>query len=123
MLTVRAMEGRIPVVGAARGHLEVPVRPVPVVEMSQKETASGVTLAPDRLHNSLGKPGVLVCYEPPADEHSWFTQCGNSTSLKTIPRRSSTIVRLFALWRVARMLLGAGAERGCVTRGTGRRKG
>jgi hypothetical protein len=121
MLTVRAKEGRISVVGAARGHLEVPVRPVPVVEVSQKETASGVTL--DRSLNSLGKPGVLLCYEPPAEEHPWFTQCGDSTSLKTIPRRSSTIVRLYALWRVARTLLGAGAERGRATRGTGRRKG
>lgn len=70
---------------------------------------------------SLGKPGVLLCYEPPADEHSWFAQREDGTSSETIARRSSTIVRLCAPRRVPRTLLGAGAERDCVTRGTGRR--
>lgn len=87
-----------------------------MVEVGPKEKASGVTL--DRVIDSLGKRGVLLCYEPPAEEHSSFTQCGDGTSSETIPRRSSTIVRLRI---VAKTLLGAGAERGCVTRGTGRR--
>ncbi|HWS81877.1 MAG TPA: hypothetical protein VN178_12720 [Rubrobacter sp.] len=57
----------------------VPVRGAPVVEVSQKDTASGVTLTLDRVNDSPGKPEAIVCYEAPDDEHSWFISGGEGT--------------------------------------------
>jgi hypothetical protein len=60
---------------------EIPVRPVPVVEVDQKETVSGVTLTLDRVINSLGRPQAVFCYEAPDDEHSWTLYGGKGTYL------------------------------------------
>jgi hypothetical protein len=49
---------------------------------------------------------VLVVYEPPAEEHSWFLQCRDGISSETIPRRRSTFVRLCTLRIVATTLPG-----------------
>jgi hypothetical protein len=60
---------------------EIPVRPVPVVEVDQKETVSGVTLTLDRVINSLGRPQAVFCYDAPDDEHSWTLYGGKGTYL------------------------------------------
>jgi len=62
-------------------EFEVPVRPVPVVEVDQKVTAKGVTLKLERVMNSIGRPQAVICYEPPDDEHSWFLHGGKGTYL------------------------------------------
>jgi hypothetical protein len=61
---------------------EIPVRPDPVVGEGQKE-AKGVTPTLDRVIDSAEKPGVAVCYDPPADERSRFLQCGEGTNWAT----------------------------------------
>jgi hypothetical protein len=60
-------------------EFEVPVRPVPVVEIDQKVTAKGVTLTLEQVMNSLGRPRAVICYEPPDAEHHWFLHGGNGT--------------------------------------------
>jgi len=60
-------------------EFEVPVRPVPVVEVGQEVTAEGVTLRLERVMNSLGRPRAVICYEPPDDERSWFLHGGKGT--------------------------------------------
>ncbi len=50
---------------------ELPVRPVPVVEVGQRETAAGVTMTLERVLNSPGKPQAVVCFEPPDDDYEW----------------------------------------------------
>ena len=50
---------------------EVPVRPVPVVEVGQEETAGGITMTLERVLNSPGKPQAVVCFEPPDDGYEW----------------------------------------------------
>ncbi len=50
---------------------EIPVRPVPVVEVGQRETAAGVTMTLERVLNSPGKPQAVVCFEPPDDDYEW----------------------------------------------------
>ncbi len=62
-------------------EFEVPVRPVPVVEVDQKVTAEGVTLTLERVMNSLGRPRAVFCYEPPDDERHWFLHGGKGTYL------------------------------------------
>ena len=62
-------------------EFEVPVRPVPVVEVGQEATAEGVTLTLERVMNSLGRPRAVICYEPPDDERSWFLHGGKGTYL------------------------------------------
>jgi hypothetical protein len=51
---------------------EVPVRPAPVVEVSQKDTANGITLTLERVTNSPGRPQAVICFEPPDDVRGWF---------------------------------------------------
>jgi len=60
---------------------EIPVRPVPVVELDQKVTAEGVALTLERVMNSLGRPQAVICYEAPDDEHSWTLHGGEGTYL------------------------------------------
>ncbi len=60
---------------------EIPVRPVPVVEVNEKDTAKGITLTLERVINSPGKPQAVICYEPPDDEHSWYLHGGKGTYL------------------------------------------
>ena len=50
---------------------EVPVLPVPVIEMHQKVEADGVTLILDRIENSPGKPEAVICFDPPDDGRMW----------------------------------------------------
>jgi hypothetical protein len=61
-------------------EFDIPVRPVPVIEVGQKETVSGVTLTLDRVINSLGVDQAVFCYEAPDDEHSWFLKGGKGTT-------------------------------------------
>lgn len=49
---------------------QIPVRGAPIVEVGEKETASGVTLTLDRVIDSPGKPEAFVCYEAPDDKHT-----------------------------------------------------
>ncbi len=58
---------------------QIPVRDASVVEVDQKETASGVTLTLDRVINSPGKPEAIVCYEAPDNEHTWAISGGEGT--------------------------------------------
>ena len=58
-------------IGPIAFDFEVPVRPVPVVEVGQKETVGGVTLNLERVLNSPGKPQAIVCFEPPNDDYEW----------------------------------------------------
>jgi hypothetical protein len=60
-------------------EFEIPVRPVPVVEVDQEVTAEGVTLTLERVMNSVGRPRAVFCYEPPDDERSWFLHGGKGT--------------------------------------------
>ena len=62
-------------------EFEIPVRPVPVVEVNQQVTASGVTLKLERVMNSVGRPRAVICYEPPDDKHHWFLHGGKGTYL------------------------------------------
>lgn len=50
---------------------EVPVLPVPVIEMDQKVEANGVSLTLDRIENSPGKPEAVICFDPPNDGRVW----------------------------------------------------
>lgn len=50
---------------------EVPVRPVPVVQVGQKETVEGITLTLERVLNSPGRPQGIVCFDPPDDDYLW----------------------------------------------------
>ncbi len=61
-------------------EFDISVRPVPVIEVGQKETVSGVTLTLDRVINSLGVDQAVFCYEAPDDEHSWFLKGGKGTT-------------------------------------------
>ena len=69
-------------VGPFAFDLEVPVRPVPVVEVGQKETAGGVTLTLERVLNSPGKPQAIVCLEPTNDDYEWRPSTAQ-TGIKT----------------------------------------
>ena len=60
-------------------EFEIPVRPVPVVEVDQKVTAEGVTLTLERVLNSPGRPQAVICYEPPDEGHSWTLYGGEGT--------------------------------------------
>jgi hypothetical protein len=50
---------------------ELPVRPAPTIELSQRVEAKGVTLTLERVVDSPLLPQAVVCFEPPDDEHSW----------------------------------------------------
>ena len=58
---------------------QIPVRGAPVVEVGEKDTASGVTLTLDRVIDSPGKSEAFVCYEAPDDEHTWSISGGEGT--------------------------------------------
>ena len=49
---------------------------VHVVDVNKKATAKGVTLGLDRVIDSPGRPRAVICYEPPDDEHYWFSYGG-----------------------------------------------
>ena len=52
-------------------EFEIPVRPVPTVEVDQKVRTNGLTLTLERIENSPGRPQAIICFEPPDDEHVW----------------------------------------------------
>jgi hypothetical protein len=60
---------------------DVPVHAVRVVDVNRKATAKGVTLRLDRVIDSPGRPRAVVCYQPPDDEHVWFSYGGAGTFL------------------------------------------
>jgi hypothetical protein len=61
-------------------EFEVPVHAVSVVDVNrEKATAKGVTLRLDRVIDSPGRPRAVICYEPPDDEHYWFSYGGAGT--------------------------------------------
>ena len=47
------------------------MRPVPVVEIGQRETVEGITMTLERVLNSPGKPQAVVCFEPPNRDYWW----------------------------------------------------
>jgi hypothetical protein len=53
-------------------EFEVPVRPAPVVEVNERDTAGGITLTLERVSNSPGRPQGVFCFAPPDNEHDWF---------------------------------------------------
>ena len=52
-------------------EFEIPVRPIPVVDVGQEVTTRGVTLTLERVLNSPGRPQAIVCFDPPDDDHLW----------------------------------------------------
>jgi len=62
---------REPEAGPFVFHFEIPVRPVPVVEVNQKATTKGITLTLERVINSPSRPQAVICIDPPDDEHTW----------------------------------------------------
>lgn len=60
-----------PDVGPFSFDFEIPVGSVPVVEVSQKETANGITLTLERVLNSPGRPQGIVCFDPPNEDYLW----------------------------------------------------
>jgi len=51
---------------------DIPVRPAPVVQINEKDTASGITLTLDRVTDSPGRPAAVICPEPQDDLRGWF---------------------------------------------------
>lgn len=58
-------------------EFEVPVRPAPVFEVNQQDTAGGITLTLERVSNSPARPQGVFCFDPPNDEHDWFLTGGD----------------------------------------------
>ena len=51
---------------------EVPVHPIPVFEVGEEATASGITLTLKRVKASPGRPEAVVCLEPTDGVRGWF---------------------------------------------------
>jgi hypothetical protein len=60
-----------PPIGPLVFDFEIPVRPVPVVEVDQEQTTKGITLTLERIINSPGRPQAVICIEPPDEDHLW----------------------------------------------------
>lgn len=58
-------------------EFEVPVRPAPVFEVNERDTAGGVTLTLERVSNSPARPQGIFCFDPPDDTHDWFLTGGD----------------------------------------------
>lgn len=52
-------------------EFEIPVRPIPVVEVGQQVATQGVTLTLERVLNSPGRPQAIVCFDPPNEDYLW----------------------------------------------------
>ena len=50
---------------------EIPVRPAPTIELTQKVKAGGVAMTLRRVVASPVVPQAVVCFEPPDDGHRW----------------------------------------------------
>jgi hypothetical protein len=62
---------RKPPIGPFVFDFEISVRPVPVVEVDQKQTTKGITLTLKRVINSPGRPQAVICIDPPDNDHLW----------------------------------------------------
>ena len=60
-----------PLVGPFVFEFDVPVKPVPVVEVDQQIEASGVEITLDRIYASPGRPEAVFCFDPPDESHYW----------------------------------------------------
>ncbi|HEV8045264.1 MAG TPA: DUF4179 domain-containing protein [Rubrobacter sp.] len=67
-----------PPIGPLTFDFEIPVHPVPVVEVNQKVEAQGITLTLERVINSPGRPQAVICIEPPNDEYQWMPSVKNT---------------------------------------------
>ena len=83
-----------PAAGPFVFEFEIPVRPVPVVEVNQDVEAKGITLTLERVLNSPGRPQAVVCVEPPEDEDvfppyytPWLERDGVPVDTAPAPRR------------------------------------
>ncbi len=82
--------GQKPDAGPFVFDFEVPVRPVPVIEVDQEATTKGITLTLERVVNSPARPQAVVCIDPPDDEHTWtpwLERSGMPVDAATAPRR------------------------------------
>jgi hypothetical protein len=76
-------------------EFDIPIQPVPEIEVGQEETVNGVTLTLDRVIDSRAVDQAVFCYEAPDEEHSWFLKGGKGTirlvgwsssgSMKSVP--------------------------------------
>ncbi|CAA9509308.1 MAG: hypothetical protein AVDCRST_MAG05-2923 [uncultured Rubrobacteraceae bacterium] len=60
-------------VGPFAFDLEVPVRPAPVVQVDEEDTAEGISVTLDRVVNSPELPQAWICFEPPDDDYRDWT--------------------------------------------------
>ncbi len=60
-----------PPIGPLSFDFEIPVQPIPTVEVGQAQTVKGITLTLERVMNSSGRPQAVVCFEPPDKDHHW----------------------------------------------------
>jgi hypothetical protein len=65
------MGGEKPDAGPFVFDFEIPVRPLPVVEVGQEATKGGVTITLERVVNSPSRPQAVVCFDPPNDDYLW----------------------------------------------------
>lgn len=61
-----------PPIGPLTFDFEIPVKPVPVIEVNQKVEANGVALTLERVVNSPGRPQAIICIEPPNNDYDWM---------------------------------------------------
>ena len=60
-----------PLVGPFVFEFDVPVKPVPVVEVDQKVEANGVSISLDKIYASPGRPEAVFCFDSPDEDHYW----------------------------------------------------
>ena len=60
-------------VGPFAFDLEVPVRPAPVVQVDEEDTAEGISVTLDRVVNSPELPQAWICFEPLDDDYRDWT--------------------------------------------------
>lgn len=61
-----------PVLGPFVYDFELPVHPVSVLPVNQREEAGGLTLTLDRVENSPARTRAFICFDPPDDESDWM---------------------------------------------------
>ena len=78
-----------PPIGPLTFDFEMPVRPVPVVEVDQEVTVDGITLTLERVINSGSRPEAEICIDPPDEDHLWhpsMAQVGYASDEPPSPR-------------------------------------
>ena len=84
------MPGEKPAAGPFVFNFEIPVHPVPVVEVGQEVEAKGITLTLERVVNSPSRPQAIVCVDAPDGQHlwtPWLERNGLPVDAATAPRR------------------------------------